>query len=100
MPSPSLSSSSSSFLALRKQQLREQAAVDLPLLRSNWPLLLFCLVFQWVHSVATNLVYYLHEQREPLKDMGYHLIPRLSKDHQGTPRSRPSPFPFSLLCAR
>lgn len=35
---------------------------------------------QYIHSVATNFVYYLHEQRPTLKDLGYELLPELSTD--------------------
>jgi len=40
---------------------------------------LFCVVFQYVQNVATNLVYYLHEPGEPLRELGYELLPALEE---------------------
>lgn len=37
------------------------------------------IVWQYVHSVSTNVAYYLHHQREPLKDLGFTVLPALSR---------------------
>jgi len=39
-------------------------------------------IFQYVHSVATNVAYYMHVPREPLADLGFSLIPALSRRDQ------------------
>jgi len=52
------------------------------LFRMNYKLLLLTLIWQYVHSVATNVAYYLHVQRPPLTDLGFDLLPALSKNFQ------------------
>lgn len=52
------------------------------LIKMNWKLITACLFMQYVHSVATNVAYYLHQQREPLYDLGFEFIPALSKKMQ------------------
>lgn len=52
------------------------------LLKIHYKMLLLCCVWQYVHSVATNVAYYLHVQRPPLTDLGYELLPALSKRAQ------------------
>jgi hypothetical protein len=46
--------------------------------------ILIGLVFQYVHSVATNVAYYMHIPREPLADLGFTLIPPFTRDQQVT----------------
>jgi hypothetical protein len=48
----------------------------------NKKALLLALVWQYVHSVSTNVVYWLHEQREPLKDFGFMALPALAPSVQ------------------
>lgn len=38
--------------------------------------------YQYIHSIATNLVYYLHVPGEPLRDLGFELIPELEEGNQ------------------
>ena len=50
--------------------------------RTEWKLILFGFIWQYVHSIATNFVYWLERnlddcQRKPLYDLGYELFPRL-----------------------
>mmetsp|Transcript_20041 Transcript_20041/g.40464 ORF Transcript_20041/g.40464 Transcript_20041/m.40464 type:complete len:324 (-) Transcript_20041:103-1074(-) len=52
------------------------------LLKMNYKLLLLTGVWQYVHSVATNVAYYLHVQRPPLTDLGFELLPALTKRTQ------------------
>jgi hypothetical protein len=52
------------------------------LFRSNWKILLMGVVFQYLHSVATNVAYYLHVQRQPLYDLGFVIFPALSRQMQ------------------
>lgn len=52
------------------------------LLRMNYKVLLVCAFMQYVHSVCTNIAYYLHVPREPLKDLGFLFFPALSKRMQ------------------
>jgi membrane-associated phospholipid phosphatase len=44
------------------------------LFRANWHIILIGSVYQYIHSVATNLVYYLHVPHEPLRDLGFELL--------------------------
>jgi len=46
--------------------------------KRDYKILLLGVVWQYVHSVATNLAYYLHTQRTPLNDLGFNVIPALS----------------------
>lgn len=52
------------------------------LFKLNYKLLLLTAIWQYVHSVATNVAYYLHVQRPPLTDLGFELLPALSKRAQ------------------
>jgi len=52
------------------------------ILKANWRTIAIGLVFQYIHKVATNVVYYLHVPRQPLRDMGFELFPALSRDMQ------------------
>jgi phosphatidylethanolamine phospholipase C len=52
------------------------------LMRQHYKLLLLCVFFQYVHSVATNVAYLLHVQREPLYDLGFAALPALSRQMQ------------------
>jgi len=50
--------------------------------RKEWRIILLGMIWQYVHSVSTNFVYWLSKdlsdcQREPLYDLGYELFPRL-----------------------
>lgn len=47
------------------------------LLYHNWHILLFCTVFQYVHSIATNLAYVMHQPRAVLYDLGFAVIPAI-----------------------
>lgn len=63
--------------------LRERFELEKELFFRSWKVLLFCILFQYVHSVATNLVYYLHEPAdEPLKDLGFMVLPPLDEEDQ------------------
>lgn len=60
---------------------RNHYQLEKQLLRRSWKVVFFALVFQYVHNVATNLVYYLHEpSKEPLQDLGFELLPALEKE--------------------
>jgi len=52
------------------------------LFKANWKILLIGVIFQYVHSVATNVAYYLHVQRQPLYDLGFVIFPALSRQMQ------------------
>lgn len=52
------------------------------LLKFNYKVLLLGVFFQYVHSVGTNVAYYLHQQREPLYDLGFATFPALSRQMQ------------------
>ena len=44
---------------------------------------MFAVVFQYVHNVATNLVYYWHvPSEEPLRDIGFELLPALDEENE------------------
>ncbi|MES1909663.1 MAG: hypothetical protein MHM6MM_002365 [Cercozoa sp. M6MM] len=42
-----------------------------------WKPILFGAIMQYVHSVMTNVVYYLHRPGERLRDLGFELLPEL-----------------------
>lgn len=59
--------------------------IELTMLRTDWALILFGLLFQWVHSVLTNVAYYYHAkltaaQRVPLQDVSFEILPILKGD--------------------
>lgn len=45
-----------------------------------WKILVPGILFQYVHNIFHNLVYYLHEQRPELKDLGFMWLGELSED--------------------
>lgn len=45
-------------------------------------LLILGIIWQYVHSVATNIAYYIHTPRTPLRDLGFLVFPPLSTDMQ------------------
>lgn len=59
-----------------------QARLEVSLLFSTtaWRFILAGVLMQYIHSVATNLVYYLHVVRPPLKDLGFMLLGRISEE--------------------
>jgi hypothetical protein len=61
-----------------KQSSRERAL----LLGGYWRVIILGLVFQWVHSIAANVAYYLHEPRDTLPDIGFRVIPELGPELQ------------------
>jgi hypothetical protein len=65
-----------------KEELRLHLKIEKAILRAEWKIIALGLVWQYVHSVATNFVYWLERnlddcQRKPLYDLGYELFPRL-----------------------
>jgi len=52
------------------------------ILRMHWKILLTGIIFQYIHSVCTNVVYYLHVPRQPLYDLGFVIFPALSREMQ------------------
>lgn len=52
------------------------------LLAINYRVLILGLVFQYLHNVATNVAYYLHIPREPLTDVGFYVLPAISRNAQ------------------
>mmetsp|Transcript_9158 Transcript_9158/g.22488 ORF Transcript_9158/g.22488 Transcript_9158/m.22488 type:complete len:273 (-) Transcript_9158:203-1021(-) len=50
-----------------------------PILARNYQFLIMCLVFQWVHNLATNLARFLYVPQTPLYDIGFVLIPMLEQ---------------------
>ena len=55
------------------EQIIDQTRRELQLLKPEWPILLFAAFWVYIHSVATNWVYYLYEKNnlgdlQPLPD--------------------------------
>jgi len=48
----------------------------------NWPIIIFGAVYQYVHKIATNIAYYLHQPRETLYDLGFAVLPALTPQQQ------------------
>lgn len=71
-----------SSLAQRVQHAREHSTAELSVFKSNWRVIVIGLLMQYVHSVATNVAYYMHIQREPLADLGFALLPQLTPAQQ------------------
>mmetsp|Transcript_32015 Transcript_32015/g.56208 ORF Transcript_32015/g.56208 Transcript_32015/m.56208 type:complete len:370 (+) Transcript_32015:71-1180(+) len=67
---------------IKPTKLLTQFEKEKILFKMNYKLLLLTLIWQYVHSVATNVAYYLHVQRPPLTDLGFELLPALSKKTQ------------------
>ena len=67
-------------------RVRRNLRLEYELLLRSWKLLLFCVLFQYVHNIATNLVYYLHVPAGdplPIRDLGFELFsPGLEDDDQ------------------
>jgi hypothetical protein len=63
--------------AIRKHFLR-QFEREKHMMLSHYHVVFFGSVFQYVHSVSTNLAYIIHEQREVLYDLGFATVPALS----------------------
>lgn len=65
------------------QEMRTYALTELHLLKSHWLSLLLFPLFQLLHSLTTNLIYYLEAtyltsvQRFKLWDVSYHFLPVL-----------------------
>mmetsp|Transcript_4085 Transcript_4085/g.5874 ORF Transcript_4085/g.5874 Transcript_4085/m.5874 type:complete len:323 (+) Transcript_4085:149-1117(+) len=59
-----------------------QCQKELILLQLNYKIFILTILWQYVHSVATNVAYYLHVQRPPLADLGFELLPALTKRTQ------------------
>lgn len=51
-------------------------------MRHHGTLLLVGVIWQYVHSVATNIAYYIHTPRTPLRDLGFLMFPPLSTQMQ------------------
>lgn len=75
-------STAAEWLRARGTHLRRHLAKERVLLRANLRVVVLGLMFQWVHSTATNVVYMLHVQRQPLYDLGFEVLPPLSRDWQ------------------
>jgi len=41
-----------------------------------------CIIFQWVHNLATNLARFLHVPQTPLYDLGFALIPKIDTEYE------------------
>eukprot|EP00521_Asterionellopsis_glacialis_P007757 CAMPEP_0195283414 /NCGR_PEP_ID=MMETSP0707-20130614/1968_1 /TAXON_ID=33640 /ORGANISM="Asterionellopsis glacialis, Strain CCMP134" /LENGTH=576 /DNA_ID=CAMNT_0040342577 /DNA_START=293 /DNA_END=2023 /DNA_ORIENTATION=+ len=64
-------------------QIQTHFLLELRMLRRDSLFLFFALVYQWVHSVFTNVAYYYHTQlsaaqRVPLMDVGFEALPLLT----------------------
>ena len=60
---------------------RKHFQLEKELFWRSWKVVFFALVFQYVHNVATNFVYYLHVPAdEPLRDLGFELLPALEEE--------------------
>lgn len=55
-------------------------SVEWPLLKERWKLILFCLIFQYLHGLAARAVHYLHRPGPVLQDIGFILLPELGAD--------------------
>jgi hypothetical protein len=69
-------------LRQRLEYARSHVQEERRLFSEYWKVILIGLVFQYVHSVATNVAYYMHIPREPLADLGFTLIPPFTRDQQ------------------
>ena len=51
-------------------------ALQLPMLKQRWKIILFGLAMQYVHGIFTQLAHRMHTpQEEPLPDLGFELTP-------------------------
>jgi hypothetical protein len=71
------------FTLRSREQVVLHFLMELAMLRRDALLLVCGLLFQWVHSVATNIAYYLHAkltaaQRVPLNDVFFDALPNLN----------------------
>jgi len=57
-------------------------ALEKALFWSHWRGFFFAVVFQYIHILATNVVYYLHEPQTRLYDLGFSVIPPLTPKQQ------------------
>eukprot|EP00033_Pygsuia_biforma_P002510 GCRY01002780.1.p1 GENE.GCRY01002780.1~~GCRY01002780.1.p1 ORF type:complete len:408 (-),score=10.46 GCRY01002780.1:493-1716(-) len=87
MISPALSNRVS-FADLLKTHLRNfwthfkvQAPKEFLILKKRWLLIIACLLVQYIHNIFTNVVYYLHQQRPVLKDLGFEAIPHINPQY-------------------
>jgi len=48
----------------------------------HYRILLLGIFFQYLHSVATRVAYFLHVPREPLPDLGFAVLPALTRETQ------------------
>eukprot|EP00954_Amorphochlora_amoebiformis_P013362 1048557-Amorphochlora_amoeboformis.AAC.1 len=60
----------------------EQWKKERPVLNRNSKLLVMCILFQFVHGLATNLARFLHIPQRPLYDLGFALIPKLEPPYE------------------
>mmetsp|Transcript_24328 Transcript_24328/g.36501 ORF Transcript_24328/g.36501 Transcript_24328/m.36501 type:complete len:267 (+) Transcript_24328:128-928(+) len=67
-----------SFLRVASEQWKKER----PILVRNYKLLLMCILFQWVHNLATNLARFLHIPQRPLYDLGFALIPSIDSNFE------------------
>mmetsp|Transcript_12419 Transcript_12419/g.14703 ORF Transcript_12419/g.14703 Transcript_12419/m.14703 type:complete len:274 (-) Transcript_12419:182-1003(-) len=67
----------SCFRTVLDQWKRERAAIS-----QNYHFLLMCIIFQWVHNLATNLARFLHVPQTPLYDLGFVLVPKIDTDYE------------------
>jgi len=67
---------------MSRQQFMDQLAKEKILFHNEKGKILVGLIFQYVHSVATNVAYYMHIPREPLADLGMSLLPELGPEKQ------------------
>jgi len=66
----------------RLQYAREHARYEWVCLKEYWHIMLIGGIFQYVHSVATNVAYYMHVPREPLNDIGFAMLPAFTPQQQ------------------
>mmetsp|Transcript_20242 Transcript_20242/g.40867 ORF Transcript_20242/g.40867 Transcript_20242/m.40867 type:complete len:282 (+) Transcript_20242:182-1027(+) len=54
-----------------------------PVLKRNYKMLIYCILFQWVHNLSTNIARFLHIPRQvPLYDIGFVLLPSLGENNE------------------
>lgn len=61
-----------------KEHCKNVWKVEWQIFKRNYGWILLGLFWQWVHSVGTNIVYWLHVQGPRLRDLGFDLLPELS----------------------
>ncbi|DBA04919.1 TPA: hypothetical protein N0F65_006921, partial [Lagenidium giganteum] len=68
-----------------RENFSKYVRIELKLLAAEWKVILPCVVMQYVHGIFHNWAYYIQghklsvEQRFPLYDLGFELMPELSE---------------------